>query len=32
MKECNITDIIIVPSGVFTHTKIKTAILIFEKD
>ena len=32
MKECNITEIIIIPSGVFSHTDIKTAIIIFEKN
>lgn len=28
----NITDIILCPSGVFTHTGIKTCIMIFDKD
>ena len=29
MEKTNITDIIIVPGGIFTHTGIKTAIIIF---
>ena len=32
MKETNITDIIIFPSGVFTHAGVKSCALIFEKD
>jgi len=32
MKQINITDIITVPAGVFTHTNIKTCVLIFEKN
>jgi type I restriction-modification system DNA methylase subunit len=32
MKEVNITDIILVPGGIFTHTGIKTCVLIFEKN
>jgi type I restriction enzyme S subunit len=32
MKETNITDIILFPSGVFTHAGVKTCGLIFEKD
>jgi type I restriction-modification system DNA methylase subunit len=31
MNEVNITDIILVPGGTFTHTGIKTCVLIFEK-
>ena len=31
MENSNIKEIIIVPGGVFTHTNIKTAIIIFEK-
>ena len=30
MKEVNITDIILVPGGIFTHTDIKTCVLIYE--
>ena len=32
MKEVNITDIILVPGGIFTHTDIKTCVIIFEKN
>ena len=32
MTETNITDIILFESGTFTHTGIKTAVIIFEKD
>ena len=32
LKELNITDIILVPGGIFTHTNIKTCVLIFEKN
>ena len=32
MKNVNITDIILVPGGIFTHTDIKTCILIYEKN
>ena len=32
MKNLNITDIILFPGGVFTHTGIKTCALIFQKD
>ena len=32
LKSVNITDIILVPGGVFTHTGIKTCIMIFEKN
>jgi type I restriction-modification system DNA methylase subunit len=28
----NITDIILVPSGIFTHTNIRTCVMIFEKN
>ena len=31
MDNYNITDIIVFPSGVFTHTGIKTAALVYEK-
>ena len=31
MNEVNITDIILVPSNTFTHTGIKTCVVIFEK-
>jgi type I restriction-modification system DNA methylase subunit len=31
INEVNITDIILVPGGTFTHTGIKTCVLIFEK-
>jgi type I restriction-modification system DNA methylase subunit len=31
MKEINITDIILFPGGIFTHTDIKTCVLIYEK-
>ena len=31
MKTVKITDIILVPGGTFTHTGIKTCVLIFEK-
>jgi type I restriction-modification system DNA methylase subunit len=31
MKTCNITDIILAPGGIFTHTGIKTCVIIFEK-
>jgi hypothetical protein len=32
LKTINITDIILVPGGIFTHTGIKTCIMIFEKN
>jgi type I restriction enzyme M protein len=32
IKSVNITDIILVPGGIFTHTGIKTCIMIFEKN
>jgi type I restriction-modification system DNA methylase subunit len=32
LKTVDITDIILVPSGIFTHTGIKTCVLIFEKN
>ena len=32
MKETNITDIILFEGGIFTHTGIKTCVMIFEKD
>lgn len=32
MKTCNITEIILFPGGIFTHTGIKTCALVFEKD
>ena len=32
MKETNITDIVLFPSGVFTHAGVKSCALIFEKD
>jgi len=32
MKEVNITDIIIVPGGIFTYTDIKTCVLVYEKN
>ena len=32
MQITDITDIIIVPGGIFTHTDIKTCVLIFKKD
>lgn len=32
LKSVNITDIILVPGGIFTHTKIKTCVMIFEKN
>jgi len=32
MKETNITDIVLFPSGVFTHAGVKSCGLIFEKD
>jgi type I restriction enzyme M protein len=32
MKEVNVTDIILVPSNMFTHTGIKTCVIIFEKN
>ena len=32
LKTVNITDIILVPGGIFTHTGIKTCVLIFEKN
>jgi len=31
MKNCNITEIIIFPGGIFTHTDIKTCALVYEK-
>ena len=32
MKNTNITDIISIPGGVFNHTGIKTAVIVFNKD
>lgn len=32
MNKCNITDIILMPTGIFTHTDVKTCVLIFEKN
>jgi type I restriction enzyme S subunit len=32
MNKCNITDIILMPSGIFTHTGVKTCVLIFHKN
>lgn len=32
MEKVNITDIILVPGGIFTHTRIKTCVLIFENN
>jgi type I restriction-modification system DNA methylase subunit len=32
LKIVNITDIILVPSGIFTHTNIKTCVMIYEKN
>jgi type I restriction-modification system DNA methylase subunit len=32
LKTVNITDIILVPGGIFTHTGIKTCVMIFEKN
>jgi type I restriction-modification system DNA methylase subunit len=32
MNKCNITDIILMPSGIFTHTGVKTCVLIFDKN
>jgi type I restriction enzyme S subunit len=32
MNKCNITDIILMPSGIFTHTGVKTCVLIFENN
>jgi len=32
MSIVNITDIILVPSGIFTHTNIRTCVIIFEKN
>lgn len=32
MKSVNVTDIILVPGGIFTHTGIKTCMMIFEKN
>jgi type I restriction-modification system DNA methylase subunit len=32
LKSVNITDIILVPGGIFTHTGIKTCIMIYEKN
>ena len=32
LKTVNITDIILVPSGIFTHTCIKTCVMIYEKN
>ena len=32
LKTVNITDIILVPSGIFTHTGIKTCVMIYEKN
>ena len=32
MNEVNVTDILLVPSNTFSHTGIKTCVVIFEKD
>lgn len=32
MNKCNITDIILMPTSIFTHTDVKTCVLIFEKN
>lgn len=32
LKLVNITDIILVPGGIFTHTGIKTCVMIYEKN
>ena len=32
LKTVNITDIILVPGGIFTHTSIKTCVMIYEKN
>jgi type I restriction-modification system DNA methylase subunit len=32
LKSVNITDIILVPGGIFTHTGIKTCVMIYEKN
>ena len=32
LKTINITDIILVPGGIFTHTGIKTCVMIYEKN
>ena len=32
LKTVNITDIILVPSGIFTHTNIRTCVMIYEKN
>jgi len=32
MNKCNITDIILMPSGIFTHTCVKTCVLIFQNN
>jgi type I restriction-modification system DNA methylase subunit/restriction endonuclease S subunit len=32
IKTVNITDIILVPGGIFTHTGIKTCVMIYEKN
>jgi type I restriction-modification system DNA methylase subunit len=32
LKTVNITDIILVPGGIFTHTGIKTCVMIYEKN
>ena len=32
LSKTNISDIILIPGNVFTHTGIKTCILIFKKD
>jgi len=32
IKSVNITDIILVPGGIFTHTGIKTCVMIYEKN
>ncbi len=32
MNTCNITDIILIQGGTFTHTGIKTCVIIFEKN
>ena len=32
MKTVNITDIILVPGGIFTHTGIKTCVLVYQKN
>jgi restriction endonuclease S subunit len=32
MNKCNITDIILMATGIFTHTSVNTCVLIFEKN